>query len=273
MSKYRVDTVEDLMNRVREHWDRLEEAPQDGFERTRAHQRSQPGQLTGPAHRTVDIARAYDHNLLASQYAQAEAFGRKPQRRVVVRSSDSAALQRRLPPQSAAGQAALPPPSQAGLDGLPRWARHEVRYEDAISMIEDRARAAATQLVQTMRLNALTQTMQQRGLSLADAAEHIRPSSGTAGGDLDAGGLQRGGDEDRYAPKTPHRTAPHPEDQVIIPPSFEATNPNFQWPDESFFESLAAGAYVVSGQGADFVDPEATRTIVMFGRPPVSAQG
>lgn len=279
MSKHRVDQVNDLMDRVRAHWDEIDQAASDGFERTHPIQRTQraarqASNLHGPVHRQqVNVEEAFTHNLVAAQFTQPEAFGRKPRHRPVVRSSSAAATRHRMPPPTALGQAGLPPPTAAGQSRLPGWARQEVSYEQAIDLIEQRGRAAATHLVQSLRLGNLTKLAKERGISLAEAAAsaqraaaspadaRIEPQSPTS---------PPPSSDDGLAPASPGPQR-HPEDSVEIPASMEATSVDFVWPDQSFFMSLANGAEVVSGQGAEFIDPEATQTIVYFGRPASSA--
>src|SRR5690606_11609589 len=99
MSKHRVDQVNDLMDRVRAHWDEIDESS-DGFERApaarNAAKRNAHAALHGPAHRTVDVEEAFTRNLIASQFTQPEAFGRKPTHRSVVKSSGSGPTGQRL---------------------------------------------------------------------------------------------------------------------------------------------------------------------------------
>ncbi len=106
MSNHRIDKaneIEDLMNRVREHWDEVEakQAPptSDGFDK-------QPAKLQGPAHRALNLADAYDFNMVASQFATVEAFGRRRRQRPVVKSEGAAGMQARLPPQTVFGRPA-----------------------------------------------------------------------------------------------------------------------------------------------------------------------
>lgn len=240
MTKHRVDKaaeLDDLLNRVREHWDDIDQKRtppvNDGFDK-------RPAKLHGPAHRQISLAEAYDYNLVAAQFATVEAFGRKRKERPVVKSETTAGLTHRLPPQTILGTAALAPPSRAGLKGVPQWVRQEIAYEEAIAVIEDRARTAARN--GAMRMSAASNSP---GL-----VKKARAASEEGPGHVGTSDNQ----PDRFIPA---------EITVV-----EITDPAFSYrPGESFFESLAAGAQIVSGQGADFIDPETTATLVAFGRP------
>lgn len=240
MTKYRVDIVDDLMNRVRQHYDNLDQThdiqAQDGSTRAQP-----PVSPKAPAHRAIDVSEAYTYNLVAAQYATVEAFGRRRRQRPVVRSSDSAALQQRLPPQTTVGHAGLAPPTRAGARGLPGWARQEMAYEDAISLIEDRGLKAARNQIHSGAVAAMTS---QTRYNIAQQPQ--KPVTDTDSNDAD----------DRY-------NAPGPQ---TGPGAIDVTNPNFQYiAGESAFEQYAAGAKVVGGRGVDFFDPDVTATY--FGRP------
>ena len=240
MTKYRTDQINDLMDQVRRHHEQLDSGAADGFEPVRRDPaRQSPYAPQGP-HRPVDLDRAYNYNLGAAAYANVEAFGRRRKPPALIRSSSTGAGSKgRLPPQTQVGHAGLPPPADAATRALPRWARQEVAYEEAVRLIEERARRAAL----------------GRGDGYgAHAANRAVTGNAASRADTDARANAAG------------RSAPHPEDRFDAPPQAELTDANFRYrPGESYFESLAAGARVVAGEGAPFVDPEGTQTF--FGRP------
>ncbi len=257
MSNHRVDKageIEDLMNRVREHWDEVEakQAPPttDGFEK-------QPAKLHGPAHRALNLTDAYDFNQVASQFATVEAFGRRRQKRQVLKSETAAGMQARLPPQTMFGQASLARPTKAGSKGVPQWVRQEMAYEDAIVLIEERARRAAQVGAGSLRAGETPPTAAKPNIS---TMAQVQAQTGLM---------------QAAQPQASTKPVGHVDTSDNRPDRFEAsgapvevTDPNFVYkPGDSFFESLAAGAQIVSGDGAEYLDPEATMTQVAFGRP------
>jgi len=140
MSKHRVDEIDDLMGRVREHYDRLD-GGDETTDRFAADLGRPRGGLGQSAHRPsglggfgvrppVDVNRAYRENLKGAASAEARAFGRRgPVRhRVFERESPS-----RLASRANHGEVRSQP------NRVPSWIRSRVNYEDAVVLIETRA--------------------------------------------------------------------------------------------------------------------------------------
>ena len=301
-TKYRVDVAQDyerLMNQAIEHWDRVDKTrSDDAFTRDPARIPAQ-----APAHPRYDFEAARSYNLIAADYVNAEAFGRrrKQSRRTVIKTSGGGARAGQMPPSDRVGQAGLPPPTVAGQSSVPGWKGTRdpfddpgLTYENAIYLVETRGRQAALALVQGMRLGDSSSTA-PGGAAAADAAGASSTSAHVTFGPVEPANVLSGGttaprtaaDVTSRGPGRPRSAAdarferadPDAETRVFVTGrgqdryestgSPELTNPDFTWvTGQSYWAELVEGIEVVGG-GSVWEDVERTHTVraAPFGRP------
>lgn len=252
MTKYRADKAREAMTTL-ELIQRAYEAEEE-----RVRQQIPPtadvivrerGRLPAPViPRPEDmLRRAYEYNDRAGQASHC--FGRPQDVRQefqrVAESADARKPRSDLPPETPFGQAGLPPPTEKGQRGLPRWCRSDpdLTREQAYDAVFEYGYQCFVQLT-------------RRGMIGGPASDKVRPEMAESAAPVSSAAVQ-----------SPNAILVRERSDVFVaPPQPELTNVNFAYePGRSAFEQYAAGAMSAAGRGADFVDPEGTKTF--FGRP------